>query len=245
METGFFENVKRFFFPKEEVLNHWYIPVDHFQLATSDFYQMVEKGLTERKVPSLNMSRVELSEGGMLSAKREYLRLSRERLVFDICASPFGTSYFFSVRFVELPLGIDAAQMLVLVVGFVLIVSLLVNMFGTLYGSIVMLALVGSAIWLMRNAVRLGFKDLDSSLIKAPMIGPLYEIFFRKETYYREDTRLMYLTTVDGIVKALVEEVTAGKGIKLLKRYDRKPVSGEAYQPVETPLKTPESSPAV
>jgi YD repeat-containing protein len=38
-------------------------------------------------------------------------------------------------------------------------------------------------------------------------------MFFRKETYYREDTRLMYLSTVDFITKALVDEVTAAKGV--------------------------------
>ena len=82
----------------------------------------------------------------------------------------------------------------------------------------------------MRNAVQLGLKDLDASLLKTPIIGPIYEIFFRKETYYREDTRLMYLSTVDYITKALVDEVTAAKGIKLVKRYERKSILGDLYR---------------
>ena len=143
METGFFENLKRFFFPKEQVLNHWYAPVDNFQFATADFYHMLEKQLTDRKVPGLTISRVELGEGGLLSAKREYLRLKRERLVFDICAAPFGTSYFFSFRFVELPLGIKAGEMLIFMVGLVLVFSLLAKIFGLIYGIVAMLAIVG------------------------------------------------------------------------------------------------------
>lgn len=88
METGYFQALKQFFFPKEEVLNHWYIPVDNFQFSTAEFYQSVEKVLVDRKVPGLKISRIELSEGGILTAKREYLRLTRERLVFDACAAP-------------------------------------------------------------------------------------------------------------------------------------------------------------
>jgi hypothetical protein len=230
MESGFLENLKRFFFPKEQVLNHWYAPVDNFQFVTADFYQMIEKQLTDRKVPGLDMSRVELGEGGLLSAKREYLRLRRERLVFDICAAPFGTSYFFSFRFVEIPLGIKAGEMLVFIVCVCLIFSLLIYLFGVIFGTLAMLALLVGVIWLMRNSVQLGLKDLDASLQKTPIIGPLYEIFFRKETYFREDTRLMYLSIVDYITKTLVDEVTVAKGIKLVKRYERKSVLGDLYR---------------
>jgi hypothetical protein len=230
MEAGFFETLKQFLFAKEKVLNHWYAPVDNFQFVTADFYDMIEKQLTDRKVPGLEISRVELGEGGLLSAKREYLRLKRERLVFDICAAPFGTSYFFSFRFVELPLGVKAGEMLIFVVGLVLILSLSMNIFGAIWGIIAMLALVGGSVWVMRNSVQLGFKDLDASLQKTPIIGPLYEIFFRKETYYREDTRLMYMSTVDFITKALVDEVTSAKGIKLVRRYERKSSLGDLYR---------------
>jgi hypothetical protein len=204
--------------------------VDNFQFVTADFYQMIEKQLSDRKVPNLDMSRVELGEGGLLSAKREYLRLKRERLVFDICAAPFGTSYFFSFRFVELPLGIKAGEMLVFMFAVSFTFSVAVYLFGVIYGILAMLALLVGAIWLMRNPAPLGLTDFDASLQKTPIIGPLYEIFFRKETYYREDTRLMYLSIVDYITKTLVDEVTVAKGIKLVKRYERKSILGDLYR---------------
>ncbi|MFN7139407.1 MAG: hypothetical protein ACK4UN_08720 [Limisphaerales bacterium] len=222
--------VKKFFSPKEEVIKHWYTPLDNFQFATPEFYGMIEKELQARKVPGLEISRVEFSEGGLLSDKREYLRLRRERLVFDICAAPFGTSYFFSFRFVELPLGIKPLELLIFFIGLGITFGILAQVFGTFTGFLLFLMLLVSGIWFLRNVISLGLKDLDATLLKTPVIGPIYEIFFRKETYYRQDTRLMYLTTVDTITKTLVDEVTAAKGIKLVKRYERRPIMGELYQ---------------
>jgi hypothetical protein len=52
----------------------------------------VETALEERQVPDLKYARVEWPEGGMLSDRREYLRITRERL--DVCGAPFGTGFF-------------------------------------------------------------------------------------------------------------------------------------------------------
>jgi hypothetical protein len=221
---------KKFFSPKDEVHKHWYSSVDNFEYASNDFYQAIEKELLARKVPGLQTSRIDLSEGGLLSDKREYLRLKRERLVFDICAAPFGTSYFFSFRFVELPLGIKPTELLIFLIGCALVFGLIVKLIGLIFGLIAFFAIIGGGIYAMRNALTLGLKDLDASLLKTPIIGPLYEVFFRKETYHRQDTRLMYLSTVNSITEMLVEEVTAAKGIKLVKRYERKSNHGELYQ---------------
>ncbi len=221
---------KRFFSPKDEVHKHWYVPLDNFDYASNDFYQAIEKELQARKVPGLELSRVNLSEGGLLSDKREYLRLKRERLVFDICAAPFGTSYFFSFRFVELPLGIKLLELIIFLIGCAIMFGLLIKFLGIILGLFAFFALVIGSIYIMRNSVALGLKDLDASLLKTPVIGPLYEVFFRKETYHRQDTRLMYLSTVNSITETLVEEVTAAKGIKLLKQYERKPPGGDLYQ---------------
>lgn len=220
----------KFFSPKEEVHKHWYSPVENFELPSNDFYKRIEQELAARKVPGLETSRVELAEGGLLSDKREYLRLRRERLVFDICAAPFGTSYFFSFRFVELPLGIKPLELLIFIIGLGLVFGLLAKLLGTLWGFLVLIALLAAGIYVMRNSISLGLKNLDASLLKTPVIGPIYEVWFRKETYYRQDTRLMYLSTVNAITEMLVEEVTAAKGIKIVKRFDRKPILGELYQ---------------
>ncbi|HYE33234.1 MAG TPA: hypothetical protein VEH27_17535 [Methylomirabilota bacterium] len=229
MQNSFFEAFRKFFSPREEVHKHWYSPVDNFQLGSSEFYGLIERELKTRQLPNLQISRVEFHEGGLLSDKREYLRLKRERLVFDICAAPFGTSYFFSFRFVELPLGVKPLEAFIFFLGLLVAFGLLKQALGTIKGMLTLLLGLAAACYLMRNAVALGLKDLDASLLRTPVIGPIYEALFRKETYYREDTRLMYLSTVNSITEMVVDEVTAAKGIKLVKRYHQKPIAEELH----------------
>lgn len=229
MDGAISKAVRKFFSPKEEVYDQWFSSADNFEFLTADFYRMIESELAARKVPGLKMSRVEFSEGGLLSDKREYLRLQRERLVFDICAAPFGTSYFFSFRFVELPLGIKPLELIVLLVGLSLVIALSLKVFGVIAGTCLLFAFLGVSIYVMRNAIGLGLKDLDASLLRTPVIGVIYEVLFRKETYYRQDTRMMYLATVNGITKSLADEVTAAKGIKLVRQYGA-PSFGDLYE---------------
>ena len=228
-----------FFKKRADVLDHWIAFVENFSQPSAEFYQSVEKELTERQVPGMEMSRVEFTEGGILSAKRLYLRMLRERLVFDVCAAPFGKSYFFSCRFAEIPAVVQLWQLLVLAsaLGFAFLVSfyVFIRVFGVL-GPFVWpfawLLFFVLAIYVMRNAVSLGLKDLDATLIKTPILGSIYEAWFRKETYYRHDTRLMYLEIVSGVVKRLAEEAVAVKGVKLVSQYEQAPILGELYKPV-------------
>lgn len=229
---GFFKS------KQADVISHWYSLIPGFNTSTKDFYEAVEKELKERQVPGLEMSRVEFSEGGILSAKRQYLRMTRERLVFDICAAPFGTAYFFSCRFAEIPAVIKLWQLLVLAVGLGLCVSLSSVLLTKVFGGLAVIlfpflwiALVVIGFYVLRNAVSLGLKDLDAALIKSPVVGPIYERWFRKETYYRVDTRLMYCDTVNAVVKLKVEETTGAKGIKLIKFNEYSPILGELYKP--------------
>src|ERR1035438_6432882 len=100
---------------KADVLSHWYTLVPGFNTSSQEFYGSVEEDLKARQVPGLEMSRVDFSEGGILSDKRTYLRMTRERLVFDVCAAPFGVNYFFSCRFAELPAIVELWQLVTLV----------------------------------------------------------------------------------------------------------------------------------
>ena len=184
-----------FFKKKAEVLEHWISFADDFQFPSADFFAAIEKELVARQVPGLAMSRVEFAEGGLLSDKRVYLRMVRERLVFDVGAAPFGTRYFFSCRMAEIPAVIQLWQLAVVFVGLCLCTALFWKISDAFYGSILMLLSLGVGVYTLRNAVAMGFQDLDAALIKSPVLGPIYECWFRKETYYRIDTRLMYLDT--------------------------------------------------
>lgn len=103
---------------KADVLSHWYALIPNFNTSTKEFYDAIEQELKAREVPGLEFFHVDFAEGGVLSAKREYLRMTRERLVFDICAAPFGTAYFFSCRFAEIPAVIQLWQLIVLLLVF-------------------------------------------------------------------------------------------------------------------------------
>lgn len=214
-----------------EALSHWYAPVPNYSASTKDFYAAVEKELQTQQVPAMEIARVEFSEGGVLTAKREYLRLTRDRMIFDICAAPFGANYFYSCRFAELPIKISFSALALLFVAFVVLLYASLRFAGfwltLLFWPVGLVALA----YTLRNAVSLGLNDLDIWLIKQPGIGPVYERIFRKETYYRQDTRLMYLTVVDGVVKKLVEQETSAKGVKLLTQYEHAPILGELYKP--------------
>ena len=221
---------------KADVMEHWYALIPGFNTPAKDFYEAVEKELKEREVPGLEVFHVDFAEGGALSAKREYLRMTRERLVFDVCAAPFGKAYFFSCRFAEIPAVVNLGEFLALVIGLCIVTfggwvifTRIFGLLGLISFPFLLLAALVTAIYIMRNALAMGLKDLDASLIKTPVIGPIYEAWFRKETYYRQDTRLMYCDTVNAVVKAKVEEATSAKGIKLVKFNEYSPILGELY----------------
>jgi hypothetical protein len=227
-----------FFKKNAEVIDHWYALVPGFNSSTKDFYEGIEKELKTREVPGLEIFHVDFAEGGVLSQKREYLRMTRERLVFDICAAQFGTAYFFSCRFAEIPAVVKLWELLVLLIGLcavgfwgLVIFSKVLGFLGIILFPCFLVALLVIAIYGMRNPIATGIKDLDATLIKTPVIGAVYEAWFRRETYYRHDTRLMYCDTVNAVVKAKVEETTGAKGIKLIRYMENCPMLSELYKP--------------
>src|SRR5664280_1565788 len=115
---------------KADVLRHWYVLVHSINASTTEFYTAVEKELQEQKVPGLEISRVDFSEGGLLSDKRVYLRMTRERLVFDICAAPFGTNYFYSCRFADLPVKVSLLAIAILLFAAIFLFGWAVRSFG-------------------------------------------------------------------------------------------------------------------
>lgn len=230
------------------VLNHWIAVADGFHCHTEEFYKSVESAVRVQKVPGMDMLRVEFSEGGALSDKRVYLRMLRERLVFDVCAAPFGSNFFFSVRSAEIPLVVHVWQLLVVIIVFWFLLNFSLIAFVKVFGAsgiflcpLAWIVGLAAAIYTMRNAVAMGLSNLDKTLIQMPIIGAIYEAWFRRETYYRHDTRLMYLEIVSGVVKKLAEDAVAAKGLKLVRQYEQAPILGELYKPVTL---TPRSSPA-
>lgn len=216
----------------DEVLDHWISFADGFNLSAQDFYAAVEKELTARKIPSLEMSRREYAEGGLLSEKRLYLRMIRERLAFDTCAAPFGNTFFFSCRTVHSPPVVRLWHLLAVNFVFGIVYLSLIKLLGTVFATIAIVGLLLAIAEIFRNVIALGLADLDTALMKIPAIGPIYERWIRKDTYYRQDARLVYLKIVPEIVKQVAEELTGAKGIKLVEQFERAPIFGELYKRV-------------
>lgn len=66
------------------------------QQSSQEFYREVESALHTQHLKNIRIERVNLSEGGIFSAKREYLQIRRDDQVFHVCAAPFGPNFFIS-----------------------------------------------------------------------------------------------------------------------------------------------------
>src|SRR6267154_3938206 len=120
---------------KGESLGHWIAFLDTFSYSPEEFYKALETEIESRKIPSLSMSREIFSKSRLLSNRRIYLRLFRERLALYTCASPFGTGYFFSCRTVYVPALVRLWHILAALAFFSLIGALLYTPLGPIFGS--------------------------------------------------------------------------------------------------------------
>lgn len=85
------------------VISHWSTFVEGLSASPKDFYDDVQSALKTKLIPEAKFSRVDWKEGGIFSAKREYLRVRRKKLTFDICGAPFGNGFFISWWLGEMP----------------------------------------------------------------------------------------------------------------------------------------------
>lgn len=215
--------------PGPEILEHWYTLIPSVQFSSSSFYSEIEAEIQAQKIPSLDIARVEISEGGFLSDNREYLRMKRERLIFDVCAAPVGINYFFSYRFYVEEVKVKPWQITILVAALWILLEVCLKYIGLILGPVLLVSALLIIGWTMRNSIGLGLQDLDATLLKLPIIGPVYERFFRKDTYYRQDLRIAYCSIASAIVKQKVEAITAAKGVKLLKELKYSPGMDDIY----------------
>jgi hypothetical protein len=85
------------------VLAHWYQRFDWFSISTQTFYERLCAEIARRKMPDVQLLRVDLPQGGFLAGKRDYLRINRGKHSFTLCAAPFGIDFFVSWWLLEAP----------------------------------------------------------------------------------------------------------------------------------------------
>src|ERR1700722_4415584 len=199
-----------------EVLDAWLYSAEGISIQSQEFYSSVEKGLEAQKIPKMDISRIEFAEGGLLSNQRQYLRLMRERLAIDTCAAPFGAYFFFSCRIVYVPALVRLWHIVAALLFFFVVGIGFIQLLGLEFAIIAFVALLFAIAAVFRNAGSTAFSDLDSLLLKIPVVATIYENWFRMETYYRVDTRTLYQTILPDVIRAAAEEVSGEKGLKLV-----------------------------
>jgi hypothetical protein len=221
---------------QENVISHWDQLIENFQASSLEFYNSVEKALEGRAVPEIHWSRVEHKEGGLASAKRQYLRTHRGKYAFDICAAPFGTGFFVSWWFTEPPLPFAFIYTLVFLLGVVITMNIAFGIgmaigaamngyaLGLFFGGCSAILGVPAFLWLIGSGIRQGTIPGESTVLAMPLVGPLYERIFAPATFYAMDTALMFQKAVHQAVLDVIESIIAAKGIRALTESERKPV---------------------
>lgn len=213
-----------------EVLSRWCELIKDFNASPKEIYDIIERHVAAREVPELESTREFWHEGGALSAKREYLRLARERLVFEICAAPFGTGFFVSFRCCEIPLVVDPIAIFIILAVLGLAFVVLVSLFGSTWGVLILAFSLSLIVFLLRIAIARALSNVDRLLMKARLVAPLYEIFLRPVTYYRIDSTAMYLQAVQGATAEAFQSIFGDKGVDLLSETVSAPVLDEIYR---------------
>lgn len=201
------------------VISHWYTLVENFETSGLDFYAAVEEAIKERHVPDIELSRVEWQEGGLATARREYLRIKRSRLAFDVCAAPFGRGFFFSWWLARIPQQFGVVLLGAILLGLLIVYAILWQAVGFFLATITMPVLLGVIGFLIRE----GTIQAEEAVLDIPLIGPLYERLFNPPTYYRLDTALMFQESVRNAVMEVIGELRNEKGLRALTDEEAKP----------------------
>lgn len=194
---------------KAEVFSHWGSVTPEMHFSAQDFYAKVEGAIRAKEWPGVQLLRVEYREAGLLSHSREYLRIIRQRQLFDVCAARFGKDYFFSLREAEIPAVVDLPVFFALALSGLLLTAAFIKLLGMFLGLLAFVVVAAMLVWLLFNALKLGLTKLDSLLLTLPVLGPVYEAWFRRDTYFQQDTRLFFLHCVGELVKRHVAEPVA------------------------------------
>lgn len=76
--------------------SNWNHLIDNFNYSSEKFYSRLKEVLHVQGIKGVETRFVDLKEGGMLSARRTYLRVEWKEYQYDICVAPFGKGLFIS-----------------------------------------------------------------------------------------------------------------------------------------------------
>lgn len=208
------------------VLSHWHTLFKDFSTSTQDFYAAAEEAVKELNLPDIEIERVLFNEGGIGTAQREYLRVRRNRVAFDICSAPYGNGHFFSWWLARIPpkFGVFTTIAIFFVaMGLTWILDLILSpmlprdsVAAVAARVIVPLFLYPLVLLLLGYMVQQGMLGDDEELMMLPIIGRLYVFIFNPLTYYRLDTAMMFRDSVRLAVGEVINELRTEKGLRHL-----------------------------
>lgn len=208
---------------RPEVVSHWHKLLDDQRPSALSFYGAVEEELKSRNLPGLRLERVDWHEGGVTSAKREYLRIGRDRLTFDLCAAPYGTGYFFSwwvARQKSKYAGmLGYVGLIVLLGALALFISKLGMVIGLIMFSIALLASLAG----VEHVARGGNFELEEAVQAIPGVGVMYNSLFKPATYYALDTAIMFQESVSKAVGTVIANERNAQGLRALSPDEERP----------------------
>jgi hypothetical protein len=214
----------------KNVIGSWHLLVENYSTSAQDFYAAIEEAFARRKLPKAKQSRVTYKESGIGSAKREYLRIRRGGVVFDICAAPYGTGYFFS-WWTARPVTVGS---IVLVLATILAIPFLLFRFLSAYTAelkietmtgffMLLFLLCFLSYFILGLLVREHVVPGEGTLLAVPYVGALYEALFAPLTYYRLDTALMFQESVRAAVNEVIEGLRNEQGLRALTPEELRP----------------------
>ena len=205
-----------------DLTSHWHHSVEGLSTSTLDFYASLEDALKAKEAP-VRIERIQLGEGGVLSAKRTYLRVSYERFVFDIGAGPFGKDFFFSWWLGRQLPDFGALVGCLSLIAVPVVLAICFKIAGLFGGLLLFVLILGGLFLYMQQGGMIGDTRIEDVVLVIPVLGPLYLRFFKPVTYFSEDTRMMFEETVHRVVL----DVLAG----ILTLNNLKPLSPEETLP--------------
>lgn len=200
---------------------NWFPGLKH---SPQQFYAAVVQKVREFQVPNLQPDTLLLKQGSAFSANRLYLRLSREKLVFEICAAPFGSGFFVSSRLFDRRREARWYHLLLVFVLWTVATALGYYYLGQTWSIVVCVGIVALVWSLMRLAQGELGGWVGRKLPEAPLLGRIYESYFNPDTFFRQDTNACYQTVVHDAVMSAIDDMTNQHGIRQLTEEERKPM---------------------
>ena len=188
-----------------------------FTIPVSKFYAILEEVLKSRALPKMRISRVYQREGGLLGAKREYLRVRNGRKAYDICAAYFGDGCFMvSWWHRKLP-----ARRWLWIFGFLLVVSHLdliskdfYEAVGTFFALLLLPFLILAVLYGMAKKLP-GVESLVELL--GELVSTLAAAGWERlhlPTLFQSDTEAAFQAIVPATVEEVASELASGHALR-------------------------------